>query len=386
MEIISIKDLSKTYITSKNPIRRLGGAVLGSGGERFSALSNVSFSVSSGETVGIIGRNGSGKSTLLKILAGISDCDFGECDVRGTVSAILELGAGFNPEYSGIQNIYLNGAINGFDKGTMAGHIDDILSFAEIDADFANMPIKTYSSGMLVRLAFASMVWLDTDIILVDEALAVGDIRFRAKCFRKFDELKASGKTILFVSHDADAVRRFCDRAIWLDKGRIMADGSVEKVTSEYMEHCVSGGLADVHGDFINRYGSSAGSVRSVKLSAAKYAVGEKIIAEAAVDIPRTANFKDCGVCLSVKDAFGLDLCVFRTEHIPDAGQHIVRFEFENRFNAGEYLIAVGVENRADTPISYYEYIEGAARMISYLPSEAETFGAVVLPCRIDID
>lgn len=387
MEIISIKNLSKTYIVSKNPLRRLGGAVLGrGGGERFSALTDISFSVGSGEVVGIIGRNGSGKSTLLKILAGISDCDCGECDVRGTVSAILELGAGFNPEYSGIENIYLNGAINGFDRETMSGHIDDILSFAEIDKNFANMPIKTYSSGMLIRLAFASIVWLNTDIILVDEVLAVGDIRFRAKCFKKFEELKASGKTIIFVSHNADDVRRFCSRAIWLDSGRIMADGSVEKVTSEYMEYCVSGGLTDTHGDFINRYGSCAGAVKSVKLSAARYAVGETIIVETVVDIPKTASLKECGVCLSVKDRFGLDLCVLRTEHIPKAGRHTVRFEFENRFNAGEYLISVGVENRADTPISYYEYIEGAARMVSYLPRDTEAFGAVVLSCRIDID
>lgn len=388
MEIIGIENLSKTYIVSKNPVKRLDGAIFRRGGERFFALRDVSLSIKKGEAVGIIGRNGSGKSTLLKILAGITEPNSGRADVRGSVSAILELGAGFNPEYSGIRNIYLNGAVFGIDKSVIANRIDDILKFAEIGADFARLPVKTYSSGMLARLAFASAILLDTDIILVDEVLAVGDIRFRAKCFKKFEELKAEGRTILFVSHDADAVRRFCGRAVWLSGGRIAADGGVDVVTSKYIESCVARGDENAAADdALNRYGSHIGCIGSIRLSATEFAFGEKITAEVRADIPDCADIEVCGVCLSVKDVFGLDLCVFRTEGGLRRGVNIVKFEFDNRFNSGEYMISVGVENRAYTPISYYEYIEGAARFESYPPSECriETFGVTVLPCKIDI-
>lgn len=388
MEIIGIENLSKTYIVSKNPVKRLGGAIFRRGGERFSALRDVSLSIEKGEAVGIIGRNGSGKSTLLKILAGITEPNSGRVHVRGSVSAILELGAGFNPEYSGIRNIYLNGAVFGIDKSVIAARIDDILEFAEIGADFARLPVKTYSSGMLARLAFASAIMLNTDIILVDEVLAVGDIRFRAKCFKKFEELKAAGRTILFVSHDADAVRRFCGRAVWLSGGRVAADGDVDVVTSKYIESCVSrGGENAAAGGALNRYGSHIGCIGSVRLSAAEFAFGEKIAAEVRVNIPDCADLEACGICLSVKDMFGLDLCVFRTEGGLRRGVNTVKFKFDNRFNAGEYMISVGVENRTYTPISYYEYIEGAARFVSYPPSGSriETFGITVLPCKIDI-
>lgn len=168
--------------------------------ELFYALNDINFCVKPGECVGVIGKNGSGKSTLLKILSGISGYDNGSCEVKGSVSSLLELGVGFNPEYTGIENIYLNGTVNGLSKNFITRDIDKILNFAEISPEFARLPVRTYSSGMLVRLGFASMIWLDTDIILVDEALAVGDYRFQTKCFKKFEELKKIGKTILYVS------------------------------------------------------------------------------------------------------------------------------------------------------------------------------------------
>lgn len=386
MEMIKITNLTKSYITSKSPVKKLGEALRAdkNGEERFTALDNISLSVSKGEAVGIIGRNGSGKSTLLKLLAGITSPDSGVCEIRGSVSAILELGAGFNPEYSGIENIYLNGALNGLDKNAVSAQLADVLNFAEIGRDFAAMPVRTYSSGMLVRLAFACAIMTDADIFLVDEALAVGDIRFRAKCFKKFEELKAADKTILFVSHDADAVRRFCNRAIWLDSGRIISDGEVGLVTSQYIESCVSNGAASAAEG--RHYGYNMGCIRSVEVSQPEYRLGDEVRVTITADISKDANPETCGVCLSVKDMYGLDLCVFRTEELLPRGLCTVEFRFANRLGAGEYLLAAGVEERATTPISYHEYTENAAQIVS-LPdnSQVEKFGLAVIPCEITI-
>lgn len=394
MEIIRAENLTKSYIISENPLVRFGHALKRSRtqAEQFTALENINLSVNKGEAVGIIGKNGSGKSTLLKILAGISECDSGVCSIKGSVSVLLELGVGFNSEYSGIQNIYLNGIMNGFSKNDIKNRINEILEFAEIDDKFADMPIKMYSSGMAVRLAFASMIWLDTDIILVDEALAVGDLRFQSKCYKKFEELKARGKTILFVSHDIDAVRRFCTKAVWLSDGKIADCGEVDIVTSRYMQSCVSGGTsvsADIGEDAVlNCYGSAVGCIKSIAFSREEYEFGDEITAEILIDYPVEADPEFCGVCLSVKDKYGLDLCVFRTESKLKCGLNTVRFRFKNLFNSGEYFAAVGVENRASVPISYYEYAEGAAKIKSRRSTACETeqFGLIVMPCEIIIN
>ncbi|MBO5955611.1 MAG: ABC transporter ATP-binding protein, partial [Clostridia bacterium] len=222
--MIEVKNLSKMYKIYEKPGDRIKEALFPKSYEgkiqEFFALRDVNFSIEKGETVGIIGKNGSGKSTLLKILTGVINHTSGEKIMNGTVSALLELGAGFNPEYTGIENIYLNGTIMGIKKEEVDEKIDEIAEFAEI-GDFINRPVKNYSSGMFVRLAFAVAINTDPDILIVDEALAVGDYRFQAKCYNKFEELKEKGKTILFVSHDVDSVRRFCTRALWLDNGKL---------------------------------------------------------------------------------------------------------------------------------------------------------------------
>jgi ABC-type polysaccharide/polyol phosphate transport system ATPase subunit len=200
----------------------------------FRALDNVSFAVERGETFCIVGENGSGKSTMLQIVAGILEPSEGTAQVSGRVSALLELGAGFNPEFSGRDNVYLNGSILGLTNRQIDERYADIAAFAEI-GEFLNQPVKTYSSGMVVRLAFAVAISVDPEILLVDEALAVGDIYFRQRCMRKVHELRSNGVTILFVSHAVADVKAIGDRVLWLDRGRVVDIGPPERVIPKYL-------------------------------------------------------------------------------------------------------------------------------------------------------
>ena len=203
--------------------------------KEFRALNDVSFEVKKGETVGIIGTNGAGKSTLLKIITGVLSSTLGEVTIKGKVSALLELGAGFNDEYTGIENIYLNGRMMGYTRKEMDERIGKIIEFADI-GDFINHPVKTYSSGMFARLAFAVAINVEPDILIVDEALSVGDVFFQNKCFKKFDELRKRGVTILFVSHDIGSVRQMCSRVLWLEKGSTRAFGEAGSICDMYMD------------------------------------------------------------------------------------------------------------------------------------------------------
>lgn len=197
------------------------------------ALNGLSFDVNKGECVGIIGTNGAGKSTILKIITGVLNPTKGNVVINGRISALLELGAGFNMEYTGIENIYLNGTMLGFSKEEIDAKLNDILTFADI-GDFVNQPVKTYSSGMFVRLAFAVAINIDPEILIVDEALSVGDVFFQAKCYNKFEEFKKLGKTILFVSHDLGSISKYCDRVILLNKGTKLNEGTPKDMISIY--------------------------------------------------------------------------------------------------------------------------------------------------------
>ncbi|KZL90191.1 ABC transporter ATP-binding protein [Clostridium magnum] len=240
LENISIKveNLTKTYKLYERPIDRLKEAInpmKKKYHKDFHALKNVSFEIKKGETVGIVGKNGSGKSTILKIITGILTPTSGKVTVNGKISALLELGAGFNPEFTGIENIYLNGTMMGFSRSEMDKKLSSIIEFADI-GDFVKQPVKTYSSGMFVRLAFAVAINVEPDILIVDEALAVGDDMFQKKCFTKIDALKKSGKTILFVSHSGSLIIELCDRAIMLDSGENILVGRSNRVVNLYQK------------------------------------------------------------------------------------------------------------------------------------------------------
>jgi lipopolysaccharide transport system ATP-binding protein len=235
--VIEFRDVSKSYSIYPSPSARLKElACLNriSFHRDFWALRDVDFQVQAGETFCIVGENGSGKSTLLQMVAGILHPSQGEVIVKGRVAALLELGAGFNPEFTGRDNVYVNAAIMGLTRRDIAAKFKSIEEFAEI-GDFIDQPVKTYSSGMSVRLAFAVAIHLDPEILLVDEALAVGDIYFRQRCLRKVHELRAKGVTILFVSHAVSEVKSIGDRAMWLDSGHMKDIGSTDRVVNKYL-------------------------------------------------------------------------------------------------------------------------------------------------------
>lgn len=241
---IKVQNISKMYKLYDKPTDRFKEALGISKGKMYQehyALRNVSFEIKKGETVGIIGTNGSGKSTILKIITGVLNPTEGNTEINGRISALLELGAGFNMEYTGIENIYLNGTMMGFTREEIEGRMEDILSFADI-GDFVYQPCKTYSSGMFVRLAFAVAINIDPEILIVDEALSVGDVFFQVKCYHKFEEFKKMGKTILFVSHDLGSIAKYCDRVVLLNKGIKQNEGDPKTIIDEYKQLMVSDG------------------------------------------------------------------------------------------------------------------------------------------------
>lgn len=233
--VIEIKNITKIYNLYNKPSDRLKEALFSrkSRHTEFAALNDVSFDVRKGEILGIIGKNGSGKSTILKIITNVLTPTSGECIVKGKIAALLELGAGFNMEYTGIENIYLNGQMIGFSKEEMDKKLQDIIDFADI-GEHIYQPVKTYSSGMFARLAFSVAISVDPDILIVDEALSVGDVFFQNKCYRRFEEFRDKGKTILFVTHDMGSVIRYCNRCVLLNAGKKVGEGKPQEMVDLY--------------------------------------------------------------------------------------------------------------------------------------------------------
>lgn len=233
--VIEIKNITKIYNLYNKPSDRLKETLFSrkSRHTEFAALNDVSFDVCKGEILGIIGKNGSGKSTILKIITNVLTPTSGECIVKGKIAALLELGAGFNMEYTGIENIYLNGQMIGFSKEEMDKKLQDIIDFADI-GEHIFQPVKTYSSGMFARLAFSVAISVDPDILIVDEALSVGDVFFQNKCYRRFEEFRDKGKTILFVTHDMGSVIRYCNRCVLLNAGKKVGEGKPQEMVDLY--------------------------------------------------------------------------------------------------------------------------------------------------------
>lgn len=396
--VIKIDNLSKCYEVYDKPHQRLLQMLFRGKRKYFSefwALKNASLEVLPGETVGIIGSNGSGKSTLLQMLCGTLNPSSGTIAVKGRVAALLELGAGFNPEFTGKENVYLNAAILGLNRDEIDSQYAAIETFAEI-GDFINQPVKTYSSGMYVRLAFSVAVHTNPSILVVDEALSVGDARFQAKCLDRIKQMKESGVSILFVSHDVAAVRTLCDRALWLDKGTVRGLGEVFPITAQYTEHLFNNAPntgnapskaandTEPHkaSQPINHWGSHIGIIQDAGIydeSGVKknlYSDYEKMFVKIAFNTGAIKTLEGLSVSFSLKNLSGSDLIVGSTwndqvKFSQDEAFQEVSFELENPLCSGEYLLVAAIENRSSAAIHYYEYMEGAQYFSSSFLSNA---------------
>ncbi|GAA2900015.1 ABC transporter ATP-binding protein [Enterococcus pseudoavium] len=368
--VIEINHLTKKYDMYKKPSDRLKEALSltrKTYHEVFYALNDVNIEVKKGEMIGFIGENGSGKSTILKIITGVLTPSAGEVKIIGNIAALLELGSGFNPEYSGYENIFLNGMVLGFSREEMQEKVDDIINFADI-GDHLYQPVKTYSSGMFVRLAFAVAINVDPDILIVDEALAVGDLEFQLKCMEKFTELRNAGKTILFVSHDVNAVRRFCDRVYWLKNGVVEAEGETMEITETYENFLKKKSLKTVDRD--NSTSEEFSAYDIVEVKSAELLDGdlqplEIVEQDSKVVVKVTYNVKDdsikqpvLGVAIRTVDnnyVCGLNT-LLDEESIPwKKGENVFYLEYEKMaLLGGEYYFDVALfEENATVPLVY---------------------------------
>jgi len=371
-KVIVIKDLGKTYRLYGKPSDRAKEALSlkrRKYHQDFQALKGVDLVVSQGETVGILGRNGSGKSTLLKILTGVTTQTSGEVMVKGKVAALLELGAGFNMEMTGMENIYLNGTMQGISRTAMENLVPSIVEFADI-GEFIDQPVKTYSSGMFVRLAFALAINVDPDVLIVDEALSVGDIYFQAKCYRKFEEFKKAGKTILFVTHDMNSVLKYCDRAMVLDHGSKVGEGTPKEMVDLYKR--IVAGINTIHenGDSKPRYVGLWREGITVNPSAQDYGDGRLRIVDFGIfdeegtltqSIMKNTRFtvkmrivakgdvSDPIFALTIKDIKGLELTGTNSKlemmdvgPVSDGMEFLVDFSATMQLQGGHYLISLG--------------------------------------------
>jgi ABC-type polysaccharide/polyol phosphate transport system ATPase subunit len=275
------------------------------------ALRDVSFEVHPGSAVGLVGRNGSGKTTLLRLLSGIVKPTSGRVAVGGRVGSLLELGAGFHPDMTGRENVYLNGSIHGLSRTTIREKLDEIVAFAGLE-DFIDLPVRTYSSGMYMRLGFSVAAHIQSDVLLLDEVFAVGDEQFQRKCFGKIAEFKNRGGTILFVSHDAQAVERLCDRAVLLREGEVAFDGSTEEAIAEYRRLLAADASPDELGAGLREWGSGEAHIVSAQLvddgghERAQFASGEPLTLRILVDAE--AGVEAPAVSLELRDDGGLVL------------------------------------------------------------------------------
>lgn len=347
---IKIDNLSKRYEIYNKPSDRLKQLLFPKKQfyKEFCALSEVSFQINKGEVFGIIGKNGSGKSTLLQIISGTLSQTSGNIDKLGRVAALLELGAGFNPEFSGKENIYLYASILGLSEDEIKESYNDIVEFSEL-GDFIDQPVKNYSSGMYVRLAFSVAVNVNPDILIVDEALSVGDIRFQKKCIDKMNEFKKKGVTILFVSHSMEQVKRFCNRCVWLNAGSVVSIGDATQICDEYI-NAMNDEIQPKEIEketVVNTEANQLGSILEVKLENNHFKTFDKL----AVSVKYKVVKEDKGLLLGVairdherKYIFGPNTFLENKSISFTKGDHDIKFVINKLpLLAGKYHVDVGL-------------------------------------------
>ncbi|SEA13090.1 teichoic acid transport system ATP-binding protein [Lachnospiraceae bacterium NK3A20] len=349
------------------------------------ALNDVSMTVYKGETVGIIGTNGSGKSTILKIITGVLTQTRGDVTVNGRISALLELGAGFNMEYNGIDNIYLNGTMIGYSEEEIREKIPDILAFADI-GEYIYQPVKSYSSGMFMRLAFAVAINIDPEILIVDEALAVGDVFFQAKCYRKFDEFKKEGRTVIFVSHDLSSISKYCDRVICLNQGAKLGEGSPKEMIDIYKQVLVGQYNANEHTDRIARnqekddgtkpldYGSGKARIVYTDIIDDKGLKNSSIMKGTECEIRMRVEFyediKAPIFAFTIKNKYGVEITGTNTmfekaflEPVQKGDVKTISFRQRIDLQGGEYLISFGCTGYEGNDFTVYHRLYDALNL-----------------------
>jgi len=373
--MISVSNISKTFKLYKSPADRLKEIVLRRSFHReFHALKDVSFEVGEGETLGIVGRNGAGKSTVLKLLTGVLIPDTGNIHISGKITGLLELGTGFNVEFSGLDNIFLNGTYLGLSRQEIKTRLDDIIKFTELN-EFIYEPIKTYSSGMVMRLAFSVAIHADPKAFVVDEALAVGDAYFQQKCMSKIKEFKNSGGSIVFVSHDMNAVKVLCDKSILLENGEVVEKGEPENVINTYnfliAKRSKGKEIKYQDNNITSGYGNNKATINSVHLLDKNSNNVELLLSgnPALIKINLTAQetIEDLTIGIMIRDKFGQD--IFGTNSfylnkkifVEKAKSYLITFQFaEFNIGPGKYSLTVAAHTQNTHVEECFHWIDGS--------------------------
>jgi len=371
---IHVSNVSKTFKLPHERHNSIKGALINfarrkRGYEKQQVLKNVSFEVKKGEFFGIVGRNGSGKSTLLKLLAGIYSPDSGAIHINGKLTPFIELGVGFNPELTGRENVFLNGALLGFNRKEMEAMYDDIVEFAELRR-FMDQKLKNYSSGMQVRLAFSIAIRAQSDILLLDEVLAVGDENFQRKCYDYFGQLKRNKQTVIFISHDMSAVRDYCDRALLLDRGEIAEQGATKSVVAKYTELNFKTLEADIDqdtamGDLLGGDGAKIEKVWTSLDGKKQNAYRPRQRIQVHIAFKANIALETPVIGIAIQDAQGRVIFATNTLELQQmlkdisAGQRVVAtFSLDNIYTNGNYSVSCAVANRDRSKL--YARIEDA--------------------------
>ncbi len=404
---IQVKDLKKVYKLYDKPSDRFKEA-FGFARNKYKehyALNGVNMEIFQGETVGIIGTNGSGKSTILKIITGVLNPTDGEVVVNGRISALLELGAGFNMEYNGIENVYLNGTMMGFSEKEINSKLPEILKFADI-GDYVYQPVKTYSSGMFVRLAFAVAINIDPEILIVDEALSVGDVFFQAKCYQKFEEFKKMGKTIVFVSHDLSSISKYCDRVYLLNQGNLLGEGSPKEMIDTFKRVLV--GQYEIPEDTENvnsvpngavnpellEYGTKQAEIQEFYITDEKDVKTSAIIKGTEFTIHMRVGFHDRIVApifaFSLKNIRGTEITGTNSmiekaflEPVASGSTKEVTFTQKMSLQGGEYLLSLGVTGYTGNDFQVYHRLYDVLNVT--VVSDKDTVGFYDMDSAVEV-
>lgn len=388
---ISVKNIKKNFILPHEKTTSIKSGVLGAFKKQRrtndvqNALKGVSFDIKEGEFFGILGRNGSGKSTLLKMLAGIYQPTDGSIDIEGKLVPFIELGVGFNPELTGRENVYLNGALLGFSKKEIDDRYEDIVEFAELE-EFMDQKLKNYSSGMQVRLAFSVATRAEADILLVDEVLAVGDADFQRKCYDFFKSLKKTGKTVVFVTHDMGAVKEYCDKAVLIDSGKIISSGAAASVADEYLK--LFNKPTETEDDEISdgRWGNGRvkiyDPVARILDDSISITLSLKAQSEDVEDVVVGIKLIDsAGNIVAGANTANAHIGARKSLHVSKDSKHQLVFTFENLLGTGTY--GVTITARSSDKVTFYDNWDNAARISI---SRDESYYPIVLPVKISSD